>query len=95
MTYVAPKNTDITPKYNSSENKKYLFGKQQGRCNGCLYFLHYHVLTVDHIVPQSKGGGDELENLQLLCHSCNSTKGNRTQEEMIAALIDKKIRRND
>ena len=34
-------------------------------------------LTIDHIVPQSKGGTTRLENLQTLCRSCNSTKGSR------------------
>lgn len=34
-------------------------------------------LTVDHIVPVSKGGGDEMGNLQTLCRPCNSRKGAR------------------
>lgn len=34
-------------------------------------------LTVDHIVPVSRGGGNEDENLQTLCRSCNSRKGAR------------------
>lgn len=34
-------------------------------------------LTVDHIVPLDKGGTNDRENLQTLCRSCNSSKGNR------------------
>ena len=30
--------------------------------------------TKDHIVPLSKGGGLTFENVQALCHSCNSSK---------------------
>ena len=34
-------------------------------------------LTVDHILPLSKGGTDELNNLQFLCKTHNSAKGDR------------------
>jgi len=30
-----------------------------------------------HILPRSRGGRDELANLQVLCTKCNRTKGNR------------------
>ena len=42
-------------------------------------------LTVDHILPRSRGGTDHLDNLQLLCLGCNSSKGNRTMPEWRAA----------
>ena len=35
-------------------------------------------LTVDHIIPLSRGGTDELSNLQFLCLAHNSGKGDRT-----------------
>jgi len=35
-------------------------------------------LTIDHIVPLSKGGTDDLENLQFMCMSHNSSKGDKT-----------------
>src|SRR5439155_430834 len=34
-------------------------------------------LTADHITPLSKGGKNVLQNIQVLCRSCNSSKGGR------------------
>ena len=34
-------------------------------------------LTLDHAIPRSKGGTSEPGNLQTLCRSCNTSKGNR------------------
>jgi hypothetical protein len=35
----------------------------------------YRGLEVDHVYPKSAGGTDDLENLQVLCTSCNASKG--------------------
>lgn len=34
-------------------------------------------LSIDHVHPVSKGGGDDLANLQTLCRGCNARKGAR------------------
>lgn len=34
-------------------------------------------LEIDHIMPHSRGGSDEIENLQALCNRCNMSKGAR------------------
>lgn len=39
------------------------------------FYLTKHILEVDHIVPVSKGGLSEPENLQTLCWRCNRAKG--------------------
>ena len=49
-------------------------------------FFPFRNMTVDHIVAQDNGGTDHLDNLQLLCGACNSTKGTKTQEEFLALL---------
>lgn len=36
-------------------------------------------LTLDHIIPWSRGGDDTVENLQTMCRPCNSRKGNRVE----------------
>lgn len=38
-------------------------------------------LTLDHVVPRSRGGGDHWENLVTACVRCNIKKGNRTPRE--------------
>ena len=38
-------------------------------------------LTVDHLVPQSRGGGHTWENLAACCSPCNHRKADRTPEE--------------
>lgn len=43
-------------------------------CKWCGTRKH---LAVDHIIPESKGGTLDLDNLQTLCRSCNSSKGAR------------------
>lgn len=64
-------------------HKNELYGRQEGHCNGCQFHYRIKDLTIDHLVPQSKGGTDHIENLQLLCQHCNSTKGDRTQEYLL------------
>lgn len=50
------------------------------RCGYCLARQEYvsWVLEIDHIVPKSKGGTDDEENLWLACHSCNLFKSDQT-----------------
>ena len=81
-----PRRSDIESHPNYRTHKHTLYGKQEGKCNGCRILFPFQNLTVDHIVPRSKGGQDHLDNLQLLCDYCNSLKGNRPQAYLIAEL---------
>lgn len=46
----------------------------------CAHCGITETLSVDHIIPVSRGGGDEIENLQCLCRSCNSKKHDKMPE---------------
>ncbi|MFC1463508.1 MAG: HNH endonuclease [Candidatus Brachytrichaceae bacterium NZ_4S206] len=54
-------------------------GAQPGREN----------LTIDHVIPRSRGGRTEWENVVAACGACNRKKGNRTPEEAGMTLLHK------
>lgn len=68
----------------NSSLRKLIFERDLYRCINCGT---HKSLSVDHIVPVSKGGGNEIKNLQTLCTTCNSSKGGRPMAEWLE--IDK------
>jgi hypothetical protein len=54
------------------EIKNQVWNRDGGRCVRCGT---NQKLEFDHIIPHSKGGADTYRNLQLLCESCNRSKG--------------------
>lgn len=58
----------------SEELRNETYKRDNYRCVECG---NNDYLTLDHIIPFSKGGKTEKDNLRTLCRSCNSKKGNR------------------
>ena len=62
-------------------------------CQYCGYdgraFPYWFQLTVDHIMPQAKGGTDDRDNLLTACHACNSitSRMDFPQHAQIEAII--------
>jgi len=50
----------------------------------CAYCESTEYLTIDHIVPQSKGGSDFITNVLCCCRRCNNSKSHINWEEWYA-----------
>ena len=68
------------------QNKPLLFGQQEGRCHGCKVTFEFRNFTIDHSIPEHRGGTNHIENLKLLYGYCISVKGDRPQEYLVARL---------
>lgn len=55
-----------------------LYLRDEGICQICFRFADIRDCNVDHIKPVSRGGSDDMENLQLSHIWCNSAKSNTT-----------------
>lgn len=77
-----------TGQHNAQDILK-LFDLQSHQCVYCKSTLEnigknkYHI---DHIVPLSKNGSNGIENIQLLCPSCNLRKSNKLPEDFAASI---------
>lgn len=59
-------------------NRANLFRRDRGACQYCGSTKQ---LTVDHVVPRSKGGKTSWTNLVTACNRCNVLKGDKTLEQ--------------
>lgn len=60
----------------SYEERKAALKRSRGICACCGKKLTTKTMTMDHIIPISRGGTNEPENLIALCEPCNKQKGN-------------------
>ena len=58
-------------------SKSNLYLRDQYKCLYCGNEFSRSHLTMDHVVPISRGGKTEWTNIVAACNPCNSTKGNR------------------
>ena len=54
------------------EARNFVWHRDEGRCVGCG---STEDLQFDHVIPLARGGGNAVDNLQILCGSCNREKG--------------------
>jgi hypothetical protein len=79
------KNLRVDPKrlFTEDDKNKLLLESERDEnglyiCKECGQHFRADELTIDHIIPWSKGGRTVLSNAQLLCRACNSSKGNKS-----------------
>lgn len=69
-------------------NRRDIFNKYDGHCAYCGKKVEFDDMTIDHIIPFSKNGGNDLENTIPSCQLCNNQKADRSIEEFRVFLED-------
>ena len=54
--------------------KQSVYRRDNGKCAYCGRHRNIKYMTIDHIIPISKGGTDDMSNLQCTCKACNNLK---------------------
>ena len=63
-------------------SRKNILLRDRNTCQYCGVLLPSAELTLDHVIPRSRGGTSTWENLVAACHSCNRRKGNHLLHEL-------------
>src|SRR5277367_1688255 len=63
-------------------SRKNILLRDRNTCQYCAEVLPSGELTLDHVVPRSRGGASTWENLVACCHFCNRRKGNQLLHEL-------------
>lgn len=66
----------MTPRKYVTIDRHYLFNRQRGTCFFCGKPLKMGTLSIDHYLPKSAGGTNDVFNLVASCKSCNAEKLN-------------------
>lgn len=60
-------------------SKRYIYSRDRYTC---VYCGKYSIkLTIDHVIPRSRGGKSTYDNMVTACNNCNTKKGSKTPEE--------------
>jgi len=62
-------------------SRQNIIWRDQNICQYCAKSFPSEKLTVDHLMPKSRGGPKSWKNLVTACKRCNQRKGNKTPQE--------------
>lgn len=83
---------DRLPKNTVKFNRRNIFLRDGHRCQYCGNRYSSPRLSLDHVMPKSRGGEDTWENIVCACLDCNVSKGGRTPLEAGMPLLQKPLK---
>jgi len=78
---------DRVPRQTLRFNRRNVFARDGNQCQYCGRHFPTSELSLDHVVPRSRGGETCWENIVCACVSCNVKKGGRTPQEAHLKLV--------
>ena len=78
---------DRLPKQNLHLNRRNVLARDGHACQYCGRHFPIHQLSLDHVVPRSRGRNDHLGKYRLRLPGCNVRKGGRTPHEAKMKLV--------
>ncbi|MBE7463613.1 MAG: HNH endonuclease [Planctomycetes bacterium] len=73
-------------------SRRNIFERDGNTCQFCARKFDRTDLTIDHVLPRSRGGKSTWENVVLACVRCNTRKGSRTPEEAGMRMLKKPVK---
>lgn len=70
-------------------SRQNVFLRDEYICQYCQKRMSEKRLTIDHVIPLSKGGRHEWTNVVTACSACNNKKGDKTLERVGLKLLKK------
>ena len=83
---------DRYPRPKVKFNRRNIFARDNNRCQYCGKRFPTTELSLDHLMPRSRGGPATWENIVCACVKCNVRKGGRTPREANMNLICEPVR---
>ena len=80
---------DRIPRQTLRFNRRNVFARDGHRCQYCTRTFPASQLSMDHVMPRSRGGDNSWENVVCCCLKCNVSKGGRTPKEARMTLMRK------
>ena len=83
---------DRGPRQGLRFNRRNVFARDGNQCQYCGRNFPTSELSLDHVVPRSRGGGTTWENIVCACVACNVRKGGRTPHEARMQMIRQPVK---